>query len=320
MTKLDFNYGFIDLARISEDNDGMYVPDAYAGGPDWHGVGHRGFLGECLPGSAMRFFYNGRVFWNDGDSSHLYKYIGGRIQPYDEAKVTLNYKAIATSLMLISDAFDVPYPEDRIELIKRVSPPTTDISYPVDLFVRKPAAVWNLPVERPFGKWNILGVFNYGPESSDFSVRLDAEKNLRLDPKKAYLVYEFWSRKLLGTFQGEFVSQAIHNKDCDIYSIVEKQERPVLVSTSRHVRQMAFDIKQLLWDSEQNRLSGVSRAVGGDPYQLRVFVPAGYRFDRLELPTGLTGKAHTEGDLLLVDYTTASEDDVAWHIRFSRDR
>jgi hypothetical protein len=83
---------------------------------------------------------------------------------------------------------------------------------------------------------------------------------------------------------------------------------------------MAFDIKQLLWDSEQNRLSGVSRAVGGDPYQLRVFVPAGYRFDRLELPTGLTGKAHTEGDLLLVDYTTASEDDVAWHIRFSRDR
>ena len=32
-----------------------------------------------------------------------------------------------------------------------------DVSYPVDLFVRKPAQIWNMPVERPFGKWTVLG-------------------------------------------------------------------------------------------------------------------------------------------------------------------
>src|ERR1019366_714919 len=31
------------------------------------------------------------------------------------------------------------YPADRIELLKRISPPTPDVSYPVDLFARKPA-------------------------------------------------------------------------------------------------------------------------------------------------------------------------------------
>ncbi len=317
MTKLDFNYGYIDRARIAEDDDGMAVPDAYAGGPDIRGFGHRGFLGETVPGAAMRFFYNGRVFWNDGNHSHVYKYEGGRIQPYDQAKVTLNFKALATSYMALSDAFDVPYPEDRIELIKRVSPPTDDVAYPADLFVRKPAVAWNLPVERPFGKWNILGIFNYSRRSSDFKITLDA-RDLRLDPNTEYLVYEFWSKELVGTFRGKFVSRAIPAKDCDIYSLVPKQDRPVLVSTSRHVRQMAFDIKDLRWDGGQNRLHGLSRAVSGDPYQLRIWVPAGYRLERVELPAGLTATTKTQGDLLLVDYTTSTDSDVAWTVHFSR--
>jgi hypothetical protein len=301
----------------------MNVPDTYAGGYDIRGPGHRGFLGECVPGATMRFFYNGRVFWNDGDHSHVYKYAGAsregsRIMPYDEAKVSLTYKAIATSCMRLSEAFDGPYPEERLELLKRLSPPTADVAYPVDLFVRKPAVVWNLPVERAFGKWNILGVFNFGPKSPNLTVTLDAAQDLRLDPQKEYLVYEFWSHKLVGMFRGRFVSRAIGNKDCDVYSIVAKEDRPVLVSTSRHVRQMAFDVKDLRWEGGQNVLHGLSRAVGGDPYELRIWVPAGYRLDRVELPTGLTVATKTEGDLLLVDYTTSTDDDVAWTVRFSR--
>ena len=54
-----------------------------------------------------------------------------------------------------------PIRHDRIELLKRISPPTPDVAYPVDLFVRRPARVWNMPVERPFGKWSVLAVFNY---------------------------------------------------------------------------------------------------------------------------------------------------------------
>ena len=58
-------------------------------------------------------------------------------------------------------------------------------------------------------------------------------------------MYEFWTRKLIGTFKGTFVTRPVKPYDCDIYSIVEKQDRPVLISTSRHIRQMAFDIKDL---------------------------------------------------------------------------
>jgi len=320
MSKVDFNYGFVDLQRVSEDSDGMYVPDAYAGGPDARGLSNRAFLGECAIGNAMRFFYNTRVFWNDGDNLHVYRYDGGREMPYGQAKVVANYKGLTTSCAMPSEAFDVEYPHERLELLKRVAPPTADAAYPVDLFERKPAAVWNLPVERPFGRWCVLGVFNYA-DSSDFTVTLDAAKDLRLNPNKEYVVYEFWSKKLIGTFKGRFISRLIPREDCDIYSVVEKMDRPVLVSTSRHIRQMAFDIKDMAWDGVQKMLSGLSRAVSGDPYQLRFYVPDGFSLKGVKLPAALIGTTATSkggmGQLLLtIDFTTSSDDDHAWEVSF----
>jgi len=53
---------------------------------------------------------------------------------------------------------------------------------------------------------------------------------------------------------------------------------------------MAFDIKDLAWDGGQRMLRGVSRAVAGDPYQLRIYVPEGFTAKRVELSGGLTAK------------------------------
>ena len=46
---------------------------------------------------------------------------------------------------------------------------------------------------------------------------------------------------------------------------------------------MAFDIKDLAYDGQQRMLRGVSRAVTGDPCQLRICVPDGFSGKRLEL-------------------------------------
>jgi hypothetical protein len=174
-----------------------------------------------------------------------------------------------------------------------------------------------MPVDRAFGKWSVLSVFNYtGTGNRKFSATLDAAKDLRLDPDKEYIAYEFWSRQLIGTFKGKFAIRPIGAYDADIYSIVEKLDRPVLISTSRHVRQMAFDIKDLAWDGPLRALRGVSRAVAGDPYQLRIYVPEGFTAKRVELSGGLTGKLALDGRLLTVDYTASSGADVEWRVFF----
>ena len=326
MNVVDHTYGIVDIDRVSNDADHGYE----------EGDGWRLWFTESQLGSSIRAFYNGRVFWNDGDGFHVYKSqpideSSGRYN-YGQAKVSANFHAFAGSTLFLEEALNEEYPADRIELLKRISPPTPDVSYPVDLFVRKPAQIWNMPVERPFGKWNVLGVFNYTSKTpregftyttpnsraliAKFTVPLDAAKDLRLDPNKEYIVYEFWSKKLIGTFKGTFVPRPVTPYDCDIYSIVEKQDRPVLISTSRHIRQMAFDIKDLAYDGGQRMLRGVSRAVAGDPYQLRIYVPGGFAAKRVELSGGLTAKMAADGPLLTVDYTASTGNDVEWKVFF----
>jgi len=316
MNVVDHSYGIVDICRTSEDADGGYEM----------GEGYKHLLTESLYGSAIRFFYSGRVFWNDGDGFHIYKFnpnlgSNGRFN-YGEGKVSANFHAIACNVLFVSEAFNEQYPADRIELLKRISPPTMDVSYPVDLFFRKPAQIWNMPVERPFGKWSVLAVFNYSNtmlasmNPSAFSTNLDAVKDLRLEPDKEYIAYEFWSKKLIGTFKGTFVTRPLKPYDCDIYSIVEKQNRPVLISTSRHVRQMAFDIKDLAYAGPQRVLRGISRAVAGDPYQLRIYVPEGFKAQRVELSDGLLATMTTDGNLLMVDFKTSTGKDVEWKVFF----
>ena len=178
-----------------------------------------------------------------------------------------------------------------------------------------------LPIS--FGNWSVLAVFNYidkytdnGREPLKFSTKLNAARDLRLDPNKEYIVYEFWSRKLIGTFKGSFTTPPVGPYDVGIYSIVEKQDRPVLISTSRHVRQMAFDIKDLAYSGPQRMLRGVCRAVTGDPYQLRIYVPDGFSAKRVELSEALAGTLKTEGNLLTVDFTSATGKDVDWRVYF----
>jgi len=332
MNAVDHSYGIVDICRISEDADRGYEYGASALLPpnaDCQFV-------ETVMSSANRFFYNGRVFWNDGDGFHVYKYVDpdGKNFNYSQAKVVANFRSIADNTILVSEAFDEPYPEDRIELLKRVSPPTMDVAYPVDLFIRQPAQIWNMPVERPFGNWNVVGVFNYthllrverlsnslvqmldGTDDTPFTTELDAAKDLRLDPSKEYVVYEFWSKSLLGTFRGTFKPRLVKPYDCDVYAIVEKQDHPVLLSTSRHVRQMAFDIKDLAYDSGQRVLSGVSRAVAGDPYQLRIYVPDGFSAQRVQLSDGLSATMKTKENLFTADYVSTTGKDVTWKIFF----
>jgi hypothetical protein len=315
MQPIDHSYGIVDICRISEDADQGYEdPGSSLAGREFTGL-----LTESVLGSANRFFYNGRVFWNDADGFHVFKYAAPNKQDftYGQGKVDANFHAIAGNTLFLSEALNVEYPADRIELLKRISPPTPDTAYPVDLFVRRPARIWNMPVERPFGKWSVVGVFNYtGAANRGFTASLDAAKDLRLDPNKEYIVYEFWTKQLIGTFKGKFTSRAVAPYDCDVYSIVEKQDRPVLISTSRHVRQMAFDIKDLAYDGGQRMLRGVSRAVAGDPYQLRIYVPDGFTAKRVELSGGLTGKMATAGALLTVDYTASAGNDVEWKVFF----
>ena len=276
-------------------------------------------------GSSIRFFYNGRVFWNDGDGFHVYKSnhrrIGRALQLWPgEGGFELSRHRRKHAIPGGGLQRGIPRGPDRTVEANQPADPGCVLSRGLirpeagaDLEHAGRAALWKVecPERFQFHRQNASGRFTYTTPAtraliSKFTVPLDAAKDLRLDPNKEYIVYEFWSKKLIGTFKGTFTPRPVNPYDCDIYSIVEKQDRPVLISTSRHIRQMAFDIKDMAYDGGQRMLRGVSRAVANDPYQLRIYVPDGFTAKRVELSGGLAAKMATDGHLLTVDYTASA--------------
>lgn len=79
---------------------------------------------------------------------------------------------------------------------------------------------------------------------------------------------------------------------------------------------MAFDIKNVSYDTRKRMLTGVSRAVAGDPYQLRFYVPEGFVVKKVELTNNLQATFKTDGNLLTVDYNSSTGNDVEWKIFF----
>jgi hypothetical protein len=79
---------------------------------------------------------------------------------------------------------------------------------------------------------------------------------------------------------------------------------------------MAFDIKDLAYDGPQRVLRGISRAVAGDPYQLRIYVPEGFSVKRVQLSDGIAASMKTDGHLLMVDFKASTGKDVEWRVLF----
>jgi hypothetical protein len=297
-------YGLWEIVRIGTDSDRGYIDAEF------------GFLDVCVPMCAHRFFYNGQVWWNNPDSFHVYAM--GRYSP-GEARVHASFCAFAANILHLGEPLalmaetNLPLPADRLEIIKKVSPAGMDTARPLDFFESSHPAVWHMPIRRSFGAWDLVGLFAYVQgELKKFQVDFT---ELGLATNRPYLVYEFWSDRFLGAQTNGFAAE-LTGPDCGMYAVIAQENHPQLVSTSRHIRQMANDILDLAWNGPTRTLSGVSKIVPGDPYELRIHLPDGFKEERMELADGLTAETTRAGKILKVRCTPASWKNLEWSIRF----
>ena len=94
-------------------------------------------------------------------------------------------------------------------------------------------------------------------------------------------------------------------------------DHPQLISTSRHITQGVVDVAEENWDAAEKALSGVSRVVGGDPYELRISKPAGSLLI-LKKASADGGVAAFEEEPLgwRVRWNSATNRDILWSIEF----
>lgn len=165
-----------------------------------------------------------------------------------------------------------------------------------------------LEIVRPFEAWIVLG-------RTGESVREIKFADLGLDPAKEYYVFEFWTKRLLGSFSGSFSPGPLDaHFRCQAFVIRERKSDPQVLATSRHVTCGGVDLVDVRWAG--GKLSGTSRVVAGDPYEIYLTEPGGFRLASFECPGATVAETGREGVLIKLTLLPAESRTLAWQAGF----
>lgn len=231
----------------------------------------------------------------------------------EQARAFASMFGLTGQHLMLSDPMD-ELGSEKIEILRRVLPVCA--TRPLDLYPRKDGAtVWDLKIERPFGSWDVVGVFNFEKQPVRRVVRF---ADLGLASTDAYIVYDFWNRRCLGRLAGEVVLD-LPPTACRVLAIHREAGQPQVISTSRHITQGGVDLMDVKWDAKHNELTGRSRAVRNDPYELRLWVPEGFRPVAVESSAQQSSfEISDEGKIAAVRLVSRQNGDVRWLVRFEK--
>lgn len=173
---------------------------------------------------------------------------------------------------------------------------------------------WLNEFNTSIGQWNVLHRLNWTQKKKKSLKPVTIKfSELGIDPSKEYLVYEFWSDKMLGVLKNEIKLGKLEAYGLESLAIREKLNRPQLVSTNRHLSQGAVEIKNLTW--ENNTLQGKSQVIVDDKYVITMYVPKGYKFSTAKI-NGKMAATEQNGNVLKIAYLPNKTELVDWKVKF----
>ena len=147
---------------------------------------------------------------------------------------------------------------------------------PVDLFEHDPPRIWTVTDEH--GR-NVIALFNWSDADQKMEIDLS-----RCGPasKSTSAVFDFWKNEFLPPVTNT-ISTTLPKHGCQILAVCEiAADRPVLLSTSQHVTQGMIDVLAEKWETagkdQGGTLSGRSKVIGDDAYELRIALPASQKW------------------------------------------
>jgi hypothetical protein len=268
--------------------------------------------------------WNNVVWRNDPDHVDL--------QGKEEAIIRPTLVSMAGAQLLLSDKAEFYEDEANLEGAKRASP--VPFTLPGQLYDFDPSKTnnliaglrnqnggsnagpidasqqgaecpwWQLDVSRPFENWTVLARLSW--QSQPLTNVAFSDLGL---PSAKYAVYEFWSHRYLGEFEGSFPAEAQMAKVAHVYCIRRVADHPQVISTNRHITQGGPDLLDAKWDAKTKTLSGESQTVEGDPYEIRVRCE-GERVLQSNKPVS------EDGSVAVLKWTPTDSSPAKWWIRF----
>ncbi|MDO4569256.1 MAG: NPCBM/NEW2 domain-containing protein [Planctomycetia bacterium] len=285
-------YGLVDAMRVGPDN-----------GSTWKGI-----CAGPIRGSA-RYFFNGRVWWNDPDPVYVRDSI-----PLSHARLSTTWAAMSGQLFAFSDWLP-DLSDERVEVLRRTLQNHKSLNVrPVDLFESPLANIWLLSEDATADspERNIVAIFNWS-DTEPLKINEDL-RFIGLNPGKEYAVYDFWNKRFLPVVKDR-LEVDVPPGSCAVFSLRALEEHPMLVSSSRHVASPILEVEKEVWNSEERELLGVSQVVLNDPYELAIYVPSGLRLLRVDVenlakdaPEVQSWSIQYWGNVAVLRFTLASEE------------
>ncbi len=209
-------------------------------------------------------FLNNVCWWSDPDAAaNLYRASVRRARLNAQARVL-------TGQQFLTDDVWTRVPP-AVRRVWQQSFPSLDI-YPVNLYAIDDWSrydCFDLRIAKAGRAWDVVGLCNYAGQAAVRSLDLG---RLKLEAETVH-VFEYWTSSYLGFYTRTATIERImapHGGDC-LAIVPTRQDRPVLVSTSRHLTQGGLDLEHLAWEKTGTawRVIGTSsHLVALDPYVL----------------------------------------------------
>jgi hypothetical protein len=283
-------FGLLDGMRVGPDNKS-----------DWKNLLRGPTFG------SRHYFLNGRVWYNDPDPLYVRESV-----PLNQAQLICSWVTISGDLNTSSEWYP-GLPPERLDLLKRTMPSHGLPARPVDLFESDLPSVWLLTDDRHPIRRDVIGLFNWGQNEKQFN---DSLEKLGLDAKKEYVAFDYWKNSLVPIIK-EKLRVAVPGQSCCVLAVRPAANHPQLISTSRHITQGIVDVLEENWDSAANTLSGRSKIVGGDPYELRIVLPnSNWSTATAEVSGGATVTFTQEDNLVRAMIHAPNSAELNWSVKF----
>jgi hypothetical protein len=243
MRTLGASFGLLDAMRIGPDN-----------GRKWSD------MSDDLQ-RQQSVFSASRVWYNDPDPVYVTDSV-----PLEPARALVSWGALTGQLNASSEDYK-SLSAGRIHLLQRSMPAHGLKPRPVDLFEERIPRIWLLTDDRKEPRRDVVGLFNWS-EKEQTHISCPAER-IGLPKADRYVGFDYWADRFVEPF-GSVLESDLPPASSRILAIRPVSEHPQVVSTSRHIAQGIPDLIEERWDEDARTLSGVSRVVAKDPYELRI--------------------------------------------------
>ncbi len=253
--------GLIDSMRIELDQNYGY------GSAAWKQY----FLEPSSSGPAVakRYYFHKKAWVNDADHLCI------NLLSERQAQAAATLIALSGGNTMSGDRL-TELDSRRLDILQKALPSWGETARPADLFVKGGEMTLTLTVNKSFGRWTLVALFNPGTAGMLHSTLALRDLTGGEGP---FLVYDFWQEKFLGIFSGT-MDVSVEPESVTLLTIQQVTGLPQFLSTNRHIVQGALELEQFSWEPESGTLSGVSTGPVHSTHDVLVYLPEEVEFNQ----------------------------------------